>query len=453
MGGLHRQAARGTMASMDSPTLLSQLTATGLLPQNEATRSRVLELTRRHPAARDLARELIQLDLLTPYQANQLLAGKGQGLVVGSFHVLERLGEGGMGYVFKARHRLMNRIVALKVIRPERIADRNAVQRFCREVEAAAKLSHPNIVRAYDAGEVDGVYYFAMQYVPGTDLSRLVKQRGGLPVAQACDYLAQAAFGLQHIHDSGMVHRDIKPSNLMITGPSESRPGGDSASNATLTAPGMVKILDLGLARLCEDEPGAPTRLILTKLGAVMGTADYISPEQARDSREADVRSDLYSLGCTFYFALAAQPPFAGGGALEKLMQHQLDEAEPIERLRPDVPPALAAVLRRLMAKKAADRYQTAAEVVAALETCSISEAPAPLIAPLDEAVPVTVAPAVLAEPAPADGPLGPLVLLTPEAVRHRGRQPASPWVWVGTGVALAAGLLLLLLVWRLSRG
>jgi serine/threonine-protein kinase len=438
---------------MDSPSLLSQLAAAGLLPQDEATRARVEELSRRHPAARDLARELLRLGLLTPYQANQLLAGKGLGLVVGSFLLLERLGEGGMGHVFKARHRRMNRVVALKVIRPERVGDRSAVQRFCREVEAAAKLSHPNIVRAYDAGEVDGVYYFSMQYVPGTDLSRLVKQRGGLPGAQVCDYLCQAAFGLQHIHDRGLVHRDIKPGNLMITGPSESRPAGDSASNAGLTPPGVVRILDLGLARLCEEESGAPTRLVLTKLGAVMGTADYISPEQARDSREADVRSDLYSLGCTFYFALAGRPPFPEGGAIEKLMQHQLDEAEPIERLRPDVPPALAAVLRRLMAKKPADRYQSAAEVVAALEAFSAPEPPAPMIVLPAEPIPITVVPTVLAEPAPADDPLGPLVLLTPEAVPHRGRRPASPWVWVATGVALALGLLSVLLVWRMSRG
>jgi serine/threonine-protein kinase len=423
---------------MDSATLVSQLSAAGLWPEDEATRDRVLDLSRRLPAGRDLARELIQLDLLTPYQANQLLTGKGQALVVGPFHVLERLGEGGMGHVFKARHRLMGRVVALKVIRPERVTDRGAVQRFCREVEASAKLSHPNIVRAYDAGEVDGVYYFAMQYVAGTDLARLVKQRGPLPPAQACDYLAQAAFGLQHIHESGLVHRDIKPGNLMITGAGEPRPASDSG--ATLNAPGTVKILDLGLARLCEDEPGAPPRLALTKLGAVMGTADYMAPEQARDSREADTRSDLYALGCTFYFALAGRPPFPGGNALEKLMAHQLDEPELIEQLRPDVPAGLAEVLRRMMAKNPAERYQSAAEVFAALEPFAAA-APLPVVTP------------VLAEAADADGPLGPLVLLTPEALPHRGRRVLSAWAWVGVGAGLAASVLLLLLVLRLFRG
>jgi serine/threonine protein kinase len=430
---------------MDSSTLVSQLSATGLWPEDEATRSRVLDLSRRLPAGRDLARELIQLDLLTPYQANQLLTGKGQALVVGPFHVLERLGEGGMGHVFKARHRLMGRVVALKVIRPERVSDRGAVQRFCREVEAAAKLAHPNIVHAYDAGEVDGVYYFAMQYVAGTDLARLVKQRGPLPLAQACDYFAQAAFGLQHIHASGLVHRDIKPSNLMITGAAEPRPAPDPASGVTMNAPGMVKILDLGLARLCDEGPGAPARLALTKLGAVMGTADYMAPEQARDSREADRRSDLYALGCTFYFALAGRPPFPRGNALEKLMQHQLDEPEPIERLRPDVPPGLAAVLRRLMAKKPEERYQTAAEVFAALEPFSAPEAPV--------AAPVPVVTPVLAEAAAADEPLGPLVLLTPEALPHRRRPASSAWVWVGVGATLVASVLLALLLLRLFRG
>jgi serine/threonine-protein kinase len=435
------------MAWMDSATLVSQLSAAGLWPEDEATRSRVLDLSRRLPAGRDLARELIQLDLLTPYQANQLLTGKGRALVVGPFHVLERLGEGGMGHVFKARHRLMGRVVALKVIRPERVADRGAVQRFCREVEAAAKLSHPNIVRAYDAGEVDGTYYFAMQYVAGTDLARLVKQGGPLPAARACDYVCQAAFGLEHIHESGLAHRDIKPSNLMITGVGEPRPASDPASGATLNAPGTVKILDLGLARLCEEGPGAPARLALTKLGAVVGTADYMAPEQARDSREADIRSDIYALGCTFYFALAGRPPFAGGTALEKLMRHQLDEPEPIEQLRPDVPPGLAAVLRRMMAKAPLERYQTPAEVFAALEPFATAESPAP-----EPVVPAAVTP-VLAEAAPAEGPLGPLVLLTPEALPHRGRPASSAWLWVGVGAALAASVLGLLLVLRLSRG
>jgi serine/threonine-protein kinase len=421
---------------MDSPTLVSQLTETGLWPEDEPTRSRVLDLSRRLPQARDLARELIQLQILTPYQANQLLTGKGQSLVLGPYQILERLGEGGMGQVFKARHQRLHRIVALKVIRPERVTDPVAVARFHREVRGAAQLSHPNVVRAIDADEAVGVHYFAMQYVPGTDLERLVKQRGPLPVVQACDYIRQAAFGLQHIHENGMVHRDVKPSNLMVTGLPEPRAAAD-AEASSLIVPDVVKILDLGQARLCEEPEDGQRRLALTQLGVVMGTADYMAPEQAVNSREADIRSDVYSLGCTFYFLLTARPPYPGGNAIEKLMRHQLEEPEPVERLRSDVPAGVAAVLRRMMARKPADRYQTPAEVAAAL---------APFAG---AAIPITVIPTA----ALVDGNAGPPVLLTPGAVFSRGRHALSPWTWVGLTAGAVAGVVLLLLLLRLFRG
>jgi serine/threonine-protein kinase len=410
---------------MDSPTLVSQLAEIGLWPEDEPTRARLLELSRRLPQARDLARELIQLELLTPYQANQLLTGKGQSLVVGPYLILERLGEGGMGQVFKARHLRLHRVVALKLIRPERLTDPVAVARFDREIQGVSQLTHPNVVRALTADEAGGVHYFAMQYVAGTDLSRLVKQRGPLPVARACDYICQAAYGLEHIRQNGMVHRDIKPSNLLVTGSPDAPPVADPGAS-TLTAPNVVKICDLGQARLAEEAEQGPRRLALTQLGAVMGTADYMAPEQAVNSREADIRSDIYSLGCTLYFLLTGRPPYPDGTALEKLMRHQLEDPEPVERLRPDVLPGVAAVLRRMMARQPADRYQTPAEVAAALAPFACPE------------IPVTVVP----QPVPADAEAGPLVLLAPEAAPLRKREHFSPWTWVGV-VAGVAGVIL----------
>jgi serine/threonine-protein kinase len=411
---------------MDSATLIAQLRDLDLWPRDEALQRRLLGLSRRHEDARAFARELIQLNLLTPYQANQLLTGRGPSLAIGPYRILERLGEGGVGQVFKARHRLLHRVVALKLIRPERVTHPTTVGRFQREVQVAAQLDHPNVVRAYDAAEQAGTYYFAMQYVEGADLARVVKERGPLSVAQACHCLAQAARGLQHIHDSGLVHRDIKPGNLIVTA-AQAADGGPA---------GTVKILDLGLARLNEDpEEGAPRRPALTQLGMVVGTYDYMAPEQGRDSSSADARSDLYSLGCTFYFLLTGQPPFPDGGALEKMMQHQLDEPAPVEGLRPDVPPGVAAVLRRLLAKRPEDRYQSADEVAEAL---------APFCAGAPEG-------ATGGGPIEVQGvTLGPLVVLRPEDVPHRGRA-ASPWLWVGAAVVIAAGVLLILGLRRLG--
>jgi serine/threonine-protein kinase len=299
-----------------------------------------------------MARELLMRGLLTPYQINQLFLGNGRDLVLGSYILLERLGEGGMGQVFKARNQRLGRIVALKVIRKEKLADTEAVQRFRREMQAVAQLAHPNMVAALDADAAEDALFLAMEYVEGVDLGRLVKERGPLPPRQACEYIRQAALGLQHAHERGLVHRDVKPSNLLLTKASGLQPAG------------VIKILDLGLARLQDpDNEGSA----ITQMGAIVGTPDYISPEQARDSRIADIRSDLYSLGCTFYYLLAGQTPFPGDTGTEKLLHHCFDEPKPIEQLRPEVPPRVCAVVRRLMAKKPEERYQTPAKLVVAL--------------------------------------------------------------------------------------
>jgi WD40 repeat protein/tRNA A-37 threonylcarbamoyl transferase component Bud32 len=297
---------------------------------------------------RALAAELIRRGWLTPYQANQILQGRAGELVLGSYVLLERLGEGGMGTVFKGRNWKLGRVVALKLIRKERLANADAVRRFHREIRITAQLAHPNIVLAYDADEVNGTHMLIMEYVEGHDLDRLVRQHGPLPIASACDYIRQAALGLQHAHEKGLVHRDIKPANLL------------------LSKQGVVKILDLGLAQLGASE-GSEGSSTLTQEGMVMGTLDYIAPEQAADSHAVDIRADLYSLGCSLYFLLTGSVPFPSGKPVEKLYRHRYEEPVPVQRLRSDVPPAVAFVVRKLMAKQPDQRFQTPAELAAAL--------------------------------------------------------------------------------------
>jgi serine/threonine-protein kinase len=300
------------------------------------------------PDAHQLAGDLIRRGWLTPLQANRLLQGQGQGLVLGPYVLLERLGQGGMGQVYKARHALLDRLVALKVLRAELLERPNALERFRREIQASGKLTHPNVVLAHDANQVGDTFFLVMEHVAGTDLAKLLKQRGRLPPGEAADYVRQAALGLQHAHEHGLVHRDVKPSNLMLTTPGR-----------------VVKVLDLGLARL-QAEANASSGS-LTHEGDVMGTPDYIAPEQAMDSRSADVRADVYSLGCTLYHLLSGQPPFPGGSVPQKLFQHQKATPTPVEQLCPEVPAGLAAVVGRMMAKRPEDRYPTPGEVAAAL--------------------------------------------------------------------------------------
>ena len=276
------------------------------------------------------------------------------------YRILALLGAGGMGVVFKAEHRLMERIVALKIIHKDLVARAESVERFRQEVKAAARLSHPNIVAAYDAEQAGDLHFLVMEYIEGTNLDQLVRTQGPLPVALACNIARQVALGLQHAHERGMVHRDIKPHNLV------------------LTAAGQVKILDFGLARFCRETSGGS----LTAPGVVLGTPEYVAPEQALDARQADLRADLYSLGCTLYFLLAGRPPFPEGSVLQKLMAHQQRTPPPLADLRPDVPAELVQIVERLMAKDPAQRYQTAAEIVELLAAFAASDTTPPVAAP-----------------------------------------------------------------------
>ena len=265
------------------------------------------------------------------------------------YEILAKLGEGGMGTVYKARHKRLKRIVAIKLLPKERLADARAVARFEREMEAVGAVDHPHVVRAMHAGEDAGRPYLVVEYVDGLDLTDILAQRGSLPIADACELIRQAAVGLQHAHTSGLVHRDIKPSNLM------------------LTRDGTVKILDLGLALLQSPAAGSSE---MTAAGAAMGTADYIAPEQVTDSHNVDIRADIYSLGCTLYKLLAGRAPFVGPeykNEIGKMLAHVQKTPPAAHALRTDVPAELAAVVERMMAKDPAQRYATPAEVAAAL--------------------------------------------------------------------------------------
>jgi serine/threonine protein kinase len=344
------------------PDLLQLLRSLPLLEPEQL--AKVEGMQHRVSDPRMLARKLIEAGWLTSWQVNWLFDGKGKQLVLGGYVLLDKLGEGGMGVVYKARHRMMGRTVAVKLIRKDRVNSASAVRRFQREVRAAAQLSHPNVVHAYDADQVGDSLLLVMEYVDGTDLARLIQQRGPLPVEEACWYCWQAALGLQHAHEKGLVHRDIKPHNLLLATPASrerERPEPSVGPGST----GTIKILDMGLARLVD--PGDQSSSTLTQEGAVMGSLDYLAPEQAADAHQADIRSDLYSLGCTFYQMLAGQVPFPGGNNIQKLYRHMHEEPRPIEQFRSDVPAEISAVVRRLLAKQPQLRFQTPAELAQVL--------------------------------------------------------------------------------------
>jgi serine/threonine protein kinase len=283
-----------------------------------------------------------------------------------NYRIERRLGEGGMGEVYLAHNLLMDRPEVLKFIHKDLIGRPGAVERFLQEVRNAARLQHPNIVAAYSCLQSKDSLVLAMEYVPGQDLAELVRSTGPLPVAHACHYVRQAALGLQHAHEKRTVHRDIKPHNLMLAR------DGDRH---------IVKVLDFGLAKVTSEQsrPGG-----LTSDGRMMGTPDYIAPEQINDAARADIRADIYSLGCTLYFLLTGRPPFAGSGLYEVLKAHHDTEAVPVHELRPDVPPGLSAVIAKMMAKAPADRYQTPAEVAVAVHPFAQGEPfpPGPTMVP-----------------------------------------------------------------------
>jgi len=276
----------------------------------------------------------------------------GPGMILGQYVLLEAIGAGGMGRVFKARHQVMNRLAAVKLLAPERFCSNEARARFRREAEAAARLTHPHIVASYDAGQADGRDFLVMEYIEGPNLSELVKRDGPLPVAAAVDYVGQAARGLAYAHAAGVIHRDVKPANLLVD------------------AAGVVKVLDMGLARL----PSADERIDdagLTSTGVVMGTAPFMAPEQAADTRRADERSDVYGLGCCLYFLLTGQAPYEGRTPLEVVFAHREQPIPDLRKQRPDCPAAVDALFRAMVAKRPEDRPASMTAVLTRLAALS----------------------------------------------------------------------------------
>jgi len=353
---------------------VQHLTDSGLMSAHEVSAFRdSLPPEKRPKDPQGLARELVHAKTLTKYQAAAIYQGKVKGLVFGEYTVLDKIGAGGMGEVLKARHRTMERVVALKVLPAKAMDSPEAVKRFHREVRAAAKLMHPNIVTAHDAGQHGGLHFLVMEYVNGVDLSELVKEQGPLPVGQAVDYIVQAARGLDYAHKRGVIHRDIKPSNLL------------------LDDEGTVKILDMGLARIEGGVGDKDAGADLTSTGQIMGTCDYMAPEQAEDTHAADARADVYSLGCTLYRLITGKPPYTGNTVMKKLLAHRDQPIPSLQQSRSDVPDALQAVYERMMAKEPDDRLQTMTDVIAELEsvpgvadssaTSSATEPPEPELA------------------------------------------------------------------------
>jgi formylglycine-generating enzyme required for sulfatase activity/serine/threonine protein kinase len=366
------------------------------------------------------------------------------------YEMLRELGRGGMGVVYLARNKLMDRLEVLKVLNKEMLAKQGTGDRFLREIQSAARLHHPNVVAAYTALQMGDLLVFAMEYVEGEDLAKLVRARGPLPVLNACYFAYQAAQGLQHAHECGMIHRDIKPGNLILF-----RQGKK----------GIVKILDFGLAKVTSEQRLDRT---LTQEGQMLGTPDYIAPEQTLDAQKADIRADLYSLGCTLYHLLSGSPPFSGNSLYEVLQAHHSIEAKPLNLVRPEVPVELAAVVAKMMAKEPHRRYQTPAEVVQVLKPFlkpggltspqpDLSQVPSQISrsavnsgsarTPGDDDPSPSLAPMAAMQPAERWKSLIEMVQVDPSSAaksairKRRGRQP--PWMWPLVAVgALLFGLI-----------
>src|SRR5262249_8388746 len=341
-------------------TLLDALRTTDLIEPKrlEGFLDRFRKGHARPPSPGEVTSALVREGLLTHFQAEQLLHGQERKLAIGKYKVLDCLGSGAMGTVYLCEHPQMKRLVAVKVLTAALAAKPDVVARFHREAKAMAAIDHPNLVHAHDMGEDGDTPFLVMDFVDGVSLQELVEQVGALSPLRAAHYVYQGAKGLQHVFESGLVHRDIKPGNFLVD------------------RQGVVRLLDMGLARFFHDHEDILT--LQYDDNVMLGTVDYVAPEQVLDSHSVDIRADIYSLGATLYFLLAGHPLFPEGKKSEKLLWHQTRRPRAIRELRPDMAPELTAVLERMLNKKPSMRYQTPAEVIAALEPLIQTPIPPP---------------------------------------------------------------------------
>ena len=329
-------------------TFLSQLSDSGLLPEEKL--KVVLSKKTNFADGEALARDMIKSNLLTKYQAEQILGGRTKHLVMGKYQILEKIGAGGMGQVYKAYHSGTGRVVAIKVILSKSKIDPEVIRRFEREVKAAAKLVHQNIITVFDADQINGRVFMVMEYIKGNDLAEIILKKGKLSVVESVKYIIQTANGLKYAHDQGVIHRDIKPGNIIV--------GTD----------GSVKIVDMGLAKI-ETDSNQEDISMLTGATSIMGTVDFMSPEQGFSSRDVDARADIYSLGATLFYLLTGKFMYAGNSAFAKLLAHRESPIPSLCSARPGIPIELGNLFTKMVAKNAVDRFQSMAEVILALSS------------------------------------------------------------------------------------
>lgn len=309
----------------------------------------IAELRAEHPEEelppKKLAKQLIRQNLISPWQNSHLKNGRTKGFFLGKYKLVSYLGSGGMSTVYLAEHTMMRRQVAIKVLMESEVG-KVTLERFRRECRAVASLDHPNIVAAHDFDADGQFHYLVMEYVEGSDLDSLVEKEGPLPYRVAADYIRQAATGLAHAHENQMVHRDIKPANLLVN------------------KEGVVKLLDLGVAKISNANQ---IKLTVENQQNLVGTVDFLAPEQALNSHEVDERADIYSLGCTFYYLLTGRPPFAEGTQAQRLLAHQVQHPTSLLQYRPDCPQPLIDICMKMLSKKPEQRYQSCSEAAQSL--------------------------------------------------------------------------------------
>ncbi|MCA9018946.1 MAG: SUMF1/EgtB/PvdO family nonheme iron enzyme, partial [Planctomycetaceae bacterium] len=400
----------------------------GILTQTELTEiQKTSEAGQSCETSEGLTEFLMQSGKITDYQSDVLLSHDDRRLLIADYLILEPIGSGGMGTVYKAMHRRMKRIVALKVIRTDLQHVPDRLKRFEREVQTAARLSHPHIVTAYDAGEDQGIHYLICEYIDGESLTQMVRSSGPLDFSDALNCILQVAQGLEYAHRQGVIHRDIKPANILVDDQ------------------GDLKILDMGLARLqqpTEDVLGTDAPTELTTSQFFMGTIDYMAPEQARNTKLADHRSDIYSLGCTFYFLLTAEPVYQGETTVERILAHR---EEPIPRLSerlPQVPVGFNPIFEKMLAKSPDDRYQSVTELIADLENFSRDYEGQTTVIPLDESPKPQPTKdswaSTTTKVQPAVPELTTLESANPQQVAKTGVFPTRGLLWGGLAVAAA---------------